>query len=722
MRFINTFYYVCKKNLIMKNKSLLLLLCALCIVFSVFSAEVNVEKARLVAKNFYFEKANLYHSGIAFNDVVLDETFTKTTGSRNDYYIFTLTGKGYVIVAAEDVLQPVIGYSFDSEYKDQDQPDSYRNFIQTYRDAIQFIRENNIEQSGDVKTLWEYYSANDPGLLNNSPKAKSVDPLVQCKWNQSYPYNVYCPADPGGSGGYVYAGCVATAMAQVMYYWRYPLQGIGSHTYYYPPYGNLTANFGATNYQWEGMQNSIDHEYPGPIAELQYHCGVAVDMMYGPNGSGAYSTDVPPALINYFGYSPDCYFSWKDDHSNTEWVNMLKENIDNSWPMYYSGYSSAGGHAFVCDGYQDEYFHFNFGWGGSSDGYYTLLSVNGFNEGQGAVLNTYPESNYPYYCTGDHLVTIKSGSITDGSGPINNYENNVNCSWLFTPQTGGDSISSVKIVFRTFETAQNDIVTIYNGPTIQNEVLGSFSGSDLPPVITSTSNEVLVVFVSDGSGTAKGWLAEFTAITPDFCKGVVEFEDYSGSFSDGSADFNYQNTTICMWKIIPPQAQSVTLNFTAFNTEPNIDRVRVYDLESQELLADYSGSYPGTNLPAPVTSASGKMFIAFSTNASITASGWEANWVAVTTGIDNSLQSDSKYRVFPNPAKDRIKIEFPEDQSGNINIKLISLTGVTVIDKKLTGDDLKGFHHLDITDVPEGIYLLQITGNSVSETKRIVIQ
>jgi len=706
----------------MKKKSLLLLLGALCIVFTVFSAEVNVGKARLVAKNFYFEKANLYNGGIAFNDVVLDETFTKTTGGRNDYYVFTLAGNGYVIVAAEDVLQPVIGYSFDAPYLDEDQPDSYRNFIQTYRDAILFIRNNNLQQSIDIKTLWNYYSTDNPEMLTKSTGSKSVDPLVQCKWNQSYPYNVYCPADPGGSGGYVYAGCVATAMAQVMYYWRYPLQGTGSHTYYYYPYGNLTANFGATTYQWEGMKNSIDYEYPGPIAELQYHCGVAVDMMYGPNGSGAYSSDVPPALINYFGYSPDCYFTWKDDHSNTEWINMLKDNIDNGWPMYYSGFSSAGGHAFVCDGYQEEYFHFNFGWGGSQDGFYTLLSVNGFSDGQGAVFDTYPESNYPYYCTGDHLVTIKSGSITDGSGPIDNYENNVNCSWLFTPQTGGDSISNIKIVFRTFETAENDVVTIYNGPTIQDEVLGSFSGSELPPTITSTSLEVLLVFNSDGSGTAKGWLAEFTAITPDFCKGLVTFEENSGTINDGSGTFDYHNTTMCMWMIAPPSAQSVTLTFNAFETEPNVDRVRIYDYETQELLATYSGSYPASNLPAPVTSPSGKMFISFSTNGSITFAGWEAIYNAVTTGIDNTLQSDSQYKIFPNPANDRITIEFSEDQSGIIDIKLISLSGVSVIEKKLTVEEMTGVHHLDITDVPDGIYLLQITGNSNSETKRIIIQ
>ncbi len=302
----------------MKKKILLLLAGALCIVFSVISAEVDVEKARIVAKNFYFEKANLYHGGIAFNDVVLEKAFTKTTGSQNDYYVYTIVEKGYVIVAAEDVLQPVIGYSFDAPYLDEDQPDSYKNFIQTYRDAILFIRSNNLQQSSDIKALWDYYSTDNPEMMTKSTGSKSVDPLVQCKWNQSYPYNVYCPEDPNGPGGYVYAGCVATAMAQVMYYWRYPLQGTGSHTYYYPPYGNLTANFGATNYQWEGMKNTIVPKILARLPNFNIIAELAVDMMYGPGGSGAYSDDVPPALINYFGYSSDCYFTWKDNYSNAD--------------------------------------------------------------------------------------------------------------------------------------------------------------------------------------------------------------------------------------------------------------------------------------------------------------------------------------------------------------------------------------------------------------------
>jgi len=702
----------------MKFNILLVSILAFCALFNVKATEVTSEKAALVAKNIYFEKAGLYHHPVNFDDVVIKESFVK----GNDYFVFTFTSGGFVIVSAEDAISPVIGYSITGVYSDTDQPDAYRNFIQTYSDAIQYVREKGLQPSVEIGAQWDYYSAEEPALPVKSPGSKSVSPLLQCKWNQSSPYNAWCPEDDNGPGGHVYAGCVATAMAQVMYYWRYPLQGTGSHTYYYPPYGSLSANFGATTYNWEGMQNSIDHGFPGPIAELQYHCGVAVDMMYGPNGSGAYSDDVPPALENYFGYDSDCYFTWKDNYSNSTWVEMLQENLDNSWPMYYSGFSSAGGHAFVCDGYQDESFHFNFGWGGSSDGFYTLLSVNGFNDGQGAVFDTYPESNYPYFFTGDHTITLKSGSITDGSGPIEDYQNNVTCSWLFDPQTSEDSVSSIKIVFPYFETAENDFVTIYNGPTVQDEVIGSFSGNALPPTVLSTSNKVLVVFTTDGSGTARGWLAEYTAIIPDFCKGVVELSNSYGTITDGSVDFNYQNTSICMWRIEPPQATSVTLNFTAFDTEASFDRVRVYDVVTQELLADYSGTYPSASLPAPVTSYSGKIFIAFSTNASITGTGWEANYNAVTTGIESNQGSEELFSVTPNPAKDMLTVRFSADKEGASEVNLLSLSGVTMLSVSLDKEDFETGFPIDISRIPDGVYLLQITGNTGTEIKKIVIQ
>jgi hypothetical protein len=706
----------------MKKKSLLLSVFVLCIISGGFSSGVDVKKASLVARNFYYGKANLDKSGLDYNALVWDQTYTKSARGLDDYFVFTLPGKGYVIVSAEDILQPVIGYSFDAVYVDKDQPDSYRNFMQSYSDEIAYIRSNTLTQSAEIKALWDYYSSPDPTLFDLSKDGKSVEPLITSKWNQSYPYNYYCPVDPNGSGGHVYAGCVATAMAQVMYYWRYPMQGTGSHSYYYPPYGNLSANFGETTYEWEGMQNSIDHDNVGPIALLQYHCGIAVDMMYGPNGSGAYSNDVPPALVSYFGYSSDCYFTWKDNHTNAEWVSMLTGNLDNGFPMYYSGFSSAGGHAFVCDGYQDDYFHFNFGWSGQSDGYYTLSTVGGFNDGQGAVFDTYPESGYPYYCSGDHQISMISGSIADGSGPVENYQNNVSCSWLFTPQTGEDSISNISITFKKFDTEINDKVRIYDGSSIQDNLLGEFSGSGIPTTVTTTGNEMLVVFESDGAGSAAGWLAEYTAHTPDYCHGVVTLNDAYGSLTDGSGTFNYHNSTVCMWKIMPVQAQSVTINFTSFKTEAISDRVRIYDLESQELLAEYSGNYSSGNLPAPVTSPSGQMFIAFSTNSSVTSEGWDAYYTSIMTGIEDTPVGDRILNVYPNPARESVTLEITGQDCSAIKLDITSSTGTKVYSAALNDSGSAIRHSVDVSEFPKGIYFVRITDRKNTLTRKFIVQ
>ncbi|MBN1339989.1 MAG: C10 family peptidase [Bacteroidales bacterium] len=703
----------------MKFKVLLLSSFIVFIVFNVSAGEVTPGKARLVATNCYFEKAVQKGIDVEMQDLAIKEDYTIRFNETNSYYVFTFHLSGFVIVSADDVLPPVLGYSLENGYRHEDQPDSYRNFMQTYSDAVEFVRKNQIKQDPEIRQLWDHFLTLTPEKINRSTGTKGVEPLLLCLWDQGYPYNALCPENPEGPGGHVYAGCVATAMAQVMYYWRYPLQGTGSHSYYYPPYGNISANFGATEYQWEGMLTAITHDQPAPIAELQFHCGVGVDMMYSPNGSGAYSSDVPPALENYFGYSNDCYFTWKDDHSNSEWINMLKDNIDNGWPMYYSGFSNSGGHAFVCDGYDGDLFHFNFGWSGSSNGFYTLLNVGGFNSGQGAVFDTYPGSGYPYYCSGSHTLNYMKGNIEDGSGPVAGYQNNSGCSWLIDPQTSEDSVSSITISFLAFDTETNDMLTIYDGSTTQDNILGEFSGSQIPDPVTSSGNQVLIVFNSDGTGTGNGWHLQYIAHSPDYCKGLTILTEPTGNLSDGSGSFNYHNNSSCMWKIEPGLNEPLTIGFTEFNTENEKDRVFIFDLETQELLAEYSGNYTPPDLPAPVTSYSGRMFVAFSSNSGVTSLGWKAVYSPGTTGLDNAGFEEGRIRVFPVPATEQIIIDISETGAIKSNIYLITLTGQTVFS---CAYDKQEPYKMGVAHLPRGVYLIKITTGEESFITRVILR
>jgi len=704
----------------MKIKNLLLFALLLCSYSLLIAGEVDIISAKIIAKNFYFAKTNQYNLETGFYELNIESEITKKSANVDMYHVFTFNRPGYVIVSAEDVLPAILGYSFDSDFSNENAPDSYRNFMQSYMDAVSYVRENKINQTDEVFQQWNYYMTSSPELLLNQGKEKSVDPLLFCKWNQGSPYNALCPEDPAGPGGHVYSGCVATAMAQVMYYWRHPLQGNGSHSYYYYPYGTLSADFGSTYYNWTGMINSIDYGNVNPNAELQYHCGVAVDMMYGPDGSGAYSWDVPYAMRNYFGYSNVCHFSSKSDYNNATWINMLKENIDNGWPMYYSGYSSAGGHAFVCDGYQDDYFHFNFGWGGSSDGYYTLLSVNGFNQGQGAMMETYPAGDYPNYANGDHVITEFSGSITDGSGPILDYQNNTNATWLIDPQTAEDSVSNITIEFFALDTEANDLITIYDGESPQDYVLAEFSGNELPEAITSTGNKLLIVFNSDNSGTAGGWYAEYSANMAEFCQGLTTLTELNGSFGDGSGSFNYYNNSVCMWQIVPELAEIVTLSFTAFDTESQSDDVKIYDGESQQLLATYSGSYTPENLPDPVTSPSGNMIIVFHSGASVSGAGWEAEYTSFLTDIDKNTGTVDDFIIYPNPASDNINIEIPLTFSGNVDIEMLTLDGKRIYTQKVNLLEQGQSHSVNMNDLPLGVYIIKLTSTEKSSWKRII--
>ena len=182
-------------------------------------------------------------------------------------------------------------------------------------------------------------------------------------------------------------------MSQVMKYWDHPLKGSGSHSYNYEGQ-TLTANFGETTYDWDNMPltitNSSPQEQIDAVAYFMYHCGVAVDMMYSASGSGAYSEDVPDAVLMYFGYSNKARLRARDSYSLEEWQAMLKDTFDQGWPVYYSGNSSSAGHAFVCDGYDDnDLFHFNWGWGGSSNGWFVVDEID-YNSGADAIFNYVP--------------------------------------------------------------------------------------------------------------------------------------------------------------------------------------------------------------------------------------------------------------------------------------------------------------------------------------------
>jgi hypothetical protein len=181
-------------------------------------------------------------------------------------------------------------------------------------------------------------------------------------------------------------------MAQIMNYWEHPAIGVGSHGYTHQTYGYLFADFGGTIYNFP-MNNNTPTD---ASRELLFHCGVSVNMNYGPGGSAAGNSEALSALETYFNYDESAYIDEKDNHTNSEWEDLIRDNLDNGRPLCYFGVGT-GGHAFNLDGYEDSnisYFHFNWGWSGSYNGYYYLNNLNpasyDFSSDQEAIFNIFP--------------------------------------------------------------------------------------------------------------------------------------------------------------------------------------------------------------------------------------------------------------------------------------------------------------------------------------------
>lgn len=364
------------------KRALLLSLAIFCPLLGLIAHPVDQATAKVVASKF-----------METNEVQLSTVYT-TDRNTAALYVFNIT-KGFVIVAADDCETPVIGYSHEGRFDPNNVPVQMEGYLQDFVRRIQYGIENNVVADEVTARQWELVTT--MGQLNEHKNAKSVAPLLTDKWHQGCLYNSLCPA-MSGSCDHAKVGCVAMAMAQIMHYWGYPATGWGSHTYTNQGI-TLSANFGNTTYDWDHMPDSLTEDSNETeieaVATLLYHCGISVNMKYASNTSLANPSDVPNALIRYFSYSNRLHREEQADYNGEEWLTMLKNCLDSHQPVHYTGYGSQG-HSFVCDGYDDnDLLHFNWGWGGVANGYFTLGNLypygNNFNNNNVAIIDIFPQ-------------------------------------------------------------------------------------------------------------------------------------------------------------------------------------------------------------------------------------------------------------------------------------------------------------------------------------------
>lgn len=280
---------------------------------------------------------------------------TATTASPSDaYYVFNNDAGGFVIIAGDDAVTPVLGYTSTGSFDAENLPDGLKDLLKSYERQIAALGDNYVANQTATRTAFT-----GEKLLNTA------------EWNQMAPFNKYTP------NNYV-TGCVATAGAIVMKHHGYPAKGTGSHSYTLNG-KTLSANFEHT-YDWASMpakyDGTNDAAFDG-VARLMADLGVAVEMNYAKDGSGAYIGNLVTALQKYYGYSKLSHLMAIEDVGAEAWNGRLREEIDANRPVLYAASDPSGsGHAFVIDGYKDESFSVNWGWGGLCNGFYQIGALN----------------------------------------------------------------------------------------------------------------------------------------------------------------------------------------------------------------------------------------------------------------------------------------------------------------------------------------------------------
>ena len=365
----------------------------------------------------------------------------KTNGIDPAYYVIENgTNKGYTIVSADDRLPEIVGYAKQGNYTEDTLPEAYVEFITAYQKFVEEVKAGNphaLRTAAEAKALRESASYTQP----------TVAPLLgNIQWNQGDPYNRMCPEYDGVNKAVT--GCVATAMAQVMGYWKYPSQlqadipGYTTGTYNINVPGISKDTDGT--YDWDNIlpqynSGNFNDDQANAVAKLMHHCGVAVQMNYGPS-SGAFVN--PERLSKYFGYDKDFMVKVRrESYSMQEWNTLIDNELIAKRPVLYSGQSSSSGHQFVCDGSDGKgLYHINWGWGGYQDGYFDITILNpakggigsgnapdGYNQGSDMIIGIMPDNGQediplvtlkPIYATGistDTKITITQDTRTSAT-------------------------------------------------------------------------------------------------------------------------------------------------------------------------------------------------------------------------------------------------------------------------------------------------------------------
>jgi len=618
--------------------------------------EVSKETASQVAKNwvsYMNSRAGNDYREFNINQRIVNENL----------FIFGFENGGFVILPNDDDISPILGYSLNSPITKKIDNPALKNWLGTYQKTIESVKSNKVINTKS-RNEWDNLEKEQILSLQKSNATNDVNPLLgNIEWNQGRYYNAMCPDDTAGSDDHAYAGCVATAMAQIMRYHEHPTNPIGGHSFIpedHPEYGEQRVIFNDFTYNWANMPEASLTAYNSDIAKLLYHCGVSVAMNYAPDGSGASSTDAANSLITHFNYKPTLEYVSKDD-STCNWDSLLISELDKSHPMFYRGESADGGHAFVCDGYQTgtpNYFHFNWGWSGYYNGFFMLDSLNpgssNYGENQGAIIGIAPN-------TSDTLYQI-----------YKSFEN-----WALL---GWRNINN-----------NND-----------DDSLGYFSEISNPTIDLAHSGEIGIGIYTDSD--ADDWAVTNKIFLPNSNKvDIAKFSFWANSYDPS----NLENINVKL-STTSNDVSDFTVTLDNIIGTPSTWTEYSYDLTS----------YAGDSIYIAVQSINSGHYL-WLDDFILTVIDTSGSLSIVENHLPNNFSLKQNY---PNPFNPLTTIEYNIPQNNFVKITIYNLRGEktkTLVNKnKIAGNYSVVF---DGSNFSSGIYFYRIEAGNYSNTKKLVL-
>jgi PKD repeat protein len=744
---------------------------------------VSQNTAQTVATNLYTQTF-----GGTVNSITLAYTERDASGVVS-FYAFDINSPtgGFVIVSAEDAGRPIIGYSNTGHYVVPQAGTNVEFWINKRNAEIANMRSLKLIATSDISNEWSAYINNTVPTSNRAthkvlanPFPSSTAYLVKSTWDQQYPpypYNYFCPPTTTGSTASTQSvtGCVATAMSQIMRYWSYPPKGLGSSSYcdctsggYTENYGTLKANYAHT-YNWSAMPLT-----PGSTttpdtntARLLSDAGISVQMDYSPTGSGAYviTSENPVcaqvSYTKYFAYSTKIIDGLNAFANATTWQDTLETELNHSRPIEYFGTSSAGGHTWVCDGFNSSNdFHMNWGWSGTDDGWYALNNLNPggelFNTNLGALVGITPPPLAPVANFTANVTTIPVGTTVNFTDLSTGFP--TSWAWTFTGavtttstaqnpanikyNTVGKYAVSLKVTNSagTNTASKTAYINVVNG-----NACDTLSNLPASPYLTyySTGNG----FVSGCYGDTVQKEAEYFSSAPPagytigqvyvfFGKSssktvgrTVNVDIWDNTGTGGAPGAVKATKAITLSSIVDTVPTLVTFTSPVTITTPyyvGVDftlEATNYKTDTVVIITDTTndGGNPNTAWQYDVAakySINGWYQVSAIWNLNISNAIWPVLCSDPTSTFDYDLESGVK--LYPNPTSGIVNAEFSLDSPSDVNVEVYNMLG-QLVQQAHWGNVSNSTYTINLSGQPTGMYFVKMVSDKSTITKKIML-